>query len=102
MNAHIAPPGLIAQEQARLAQAQAQALAQQQAYDQDVARLSNLRGRDRGVDEREVAAIQARINAYAPRTAGGRTAAARELDERGARNLEAMSSGGGHATKEMM
>ena len=73
-----------------------------QAYDQDVARLRNLQGRDRGVDHREVAAIQARIDAYAPRTAGGRTAAAQERDERAARNLEAMSSGGGHATKEMM
>jgi len=90
-----------AQAQAQAQQAQ-QALAQQQAYDQDVARLSNLRGRDRGVDPREVAELEARIGAYAGDPRGRASAIQQERDERAAANVRGMSTGGGHATKEMM
>jgi len=63
------------------AQAQAQALAQQQAYDQDVARLSNLRGRDE-FDAREMAELEARVGAYRGDPVG-RAIAIQERDERG-------------------
>ena len=77
-----------AQVQAQAQAAEAKRAADAVAFRRDEARLSNLLGRDRGVNPTEVAALQARINAYAPRTAGGRMSdQARAEAELGRANL---------------